>query len=278
MKSVLILLQEFSMSASPAEEGLIRYILNSPEAAANSTIKQLSQETYTSQSTIVRLCIKIGFSGYREFRRALSGEVEVLKRAIREDVSEISQSDSLEEMAGKVTAMNIKSIEDTMRLMDSETLAECVALIDRAEMIGLFGVGAGLVVARDAYMKLLRINKPCVFNDDWHNQRLQAQNLGERDLAILITYSGRTREVVECARILRKNECPIIAITQNDASPVAQMSTHNLYIPSNEQLLRSGAMASRMAQMNVIDILYTAYAYRRYDSFKQRLAETYIQK
>lgn len=278
MKSVLILLQEFSMSASPAEEGLIRYILNSPEAAANSTIKQLSQETYTSQSTIVRLCIKIGFSGYREFRRALSGEVEVLKRAIREDVSEISQSDSLEEMAGKVTAMNIKSLEDTMRLMDSETLAECVALIDRAEMIGLFGVGAGLVVARDAYMKLLRINKPCVFNDDWHNQRLQAQNLGERDLAILITYSGRTREVVECARILRKNECPIIAITQNDASPVAQMSTHNLYIPSNEQLLRSGAMASRMAQMNVIDILYTAYAYRRYDSFKQRLAETYIQK
>ena len=278
MKSVLILLQEFSMSASPAEEGLIRYILNSPEAAANSTIKQLSQETYTSQSTIVRLCVKIGFSGYREFRRALSGEVEVIKRAIREDVSEISQFDSLEEMAGKVTAMNIKSLEDTMRLMDYETLAECVALIDRAGMIGLFGVGAGLVVARDAYMKLLRINKPCVFNDDWHNQRLQAQNLGKRDLAILITYSGRTREVVECARILKKNECPIIAITQNDASPVAQMSTHNLYIPSNEQLLRSGAMASRMAQMNVIDILYTAYAYRRYDSFKQRLAETYIQK
>lgn len=278
MKSVLILLQEYSMSASPAEEGLIRHILNSPETAANSTIKQLSRETYTSQSTIVRLCVKIGFSGYREFRRALSGEVEVIKRAVRDDVSEISQSDSLEEMAGKVTAMNIKSLEDTMRLMDYETLSACVSLIDRAKTVGLFGVGAGLVVARDAYMKFLRINKPCIFNDDWHNQRLQAQNLGKQDLAVLITYSGRTREVVECARILKKNECPIIAITQNDASPAAQMSTYNLYIPSNEQLLRSGAMASRMAQMNVIDILYTAYAYRRYDSFKQRLAETYMQK
>ena len=56
------------------------------------------------------------------------------------------------------------------------------------------------------------------------------------------------------------------------------MSTYNIYIPSNEQSLRSGAMASRTAQMNVIDILYTAYTYRLYDKIKQRLAETYIQK
>lgn len=278
MKSVLILLQEFSMSASPAEEVIIRHILSSPEEAANSTIKELSRETYTSQATIVRLCTKIGFSGYRDFRRALSGELEVIKRAIREDVSEITQTDSLEEMAAKVTMMNVKSLEDTIHLMDYDTLSQCVSLMERAATVGLFGVGAGLVVARDAYMKMLRINKPCVFNDDWHNQRLQAQNLGKNDLALIISYSGRTREVLECARILKKNECPIIAITRNDSSPIAQLSTHNIYIPSNEQVLRSGAMASRMAQMNVIDILYTAYAYRRYDSFKQRLAETYIQK
>lgn len=278
MKNALVILQEFSASASPAEAGVVRQILNDPAAAANCTIKELSEKTYTSQATIVRLCVKLGFSGYRDFRRTLSGEVEVIKRTIREDVSEITRTDSLEEMTAKVTRMNIKSLEDTLRLMDLDTLAECVELIDQARTIGLFGVGAGLVVARDAYMKLLRSNKPCVFNDDWHNQRLQAQNLGREDLAILITYSGRTREVVECARILKMKGCPMVAITQNDSSPVAQMSTHNIYIPSNEQILRSGAMASRMAQMNVIDILYTAYAYKRYDSFKQRLAETYIQK
>ena len=127
-------------------------------------------------------------------------------------------------------------------------------------------------------MKMLRINKPCVFNDDWHNQRLQAQNLGSEDLAIVISYSGRTREVVECTRIRAKNNCPIIARTQNHPAPVAQLSTYNLYVPSTEQALRSGAMSSRMAQMNVIDILYTAYAFRLYDGLKQRLAETYIEK
>lgn len=278
MKNALVILQEFSISASPTEAGVIRQILEDPAAAADCTIKELSEKTYTSQATIVRLCVKLGFSGYRDFRRALSGEVEVIKRTLREDVPEITRTDSLEEMAAKVTHMNIKSLEDTLHLVDMETLAQCVELIDGARTIGLFGVGAGLVVARDAYMKLLRSNKPCVFNDDWHNQRLQAQNLGREDLAILITYSGRTREVVECARILKGNGCPMVAITQNDSSPVAQLSTYNLYIPSNEQVLRSGAMASRMAQMNVIDILYTAYAYKRYDSFKQRLAETYIQK
>lgn len=278
MKNVLVILQEFSTSASPTEAGIIDLILSDPAEAADCTIKELSEKTYTSQTTIVRLCVKLGFSGYREFRRALSGEVEVIKRTIREDVSEIARTDSLEEMAAKVTMMNIKSLEETLQLVNLEILAKCVTLIDEARTIGLFGVGAGLVVARDAYMKMLRSNKPCVFNDDWHSQRLQAQNLGREDLAILITYSGRTREVVECARILKMNKCPMVAITQNDSSPVAQMSTHNIYIPSNEQLLRSGAMASRMAQMNVIDILYTAYAYKRYDSFRQRLSETYIQK
>lgn len=278
MKNALILLQEYSASASPAEQGLIRFILNAPETAANSNIKQLSSLSYTSQSTIVRLCTKIGFSGYREFRNVLYGELEALKRIIRDDDPEISVSDSIGDIASKVTMANIKSLEGTLHLFDVETIDKCVSLIDGCRTLGLFGVGAGLVVARDAYMKMLRINKPCVFNDDWHNQRLQAQNLGKEDLAIVISYSGRTREVVDCTRILAKNNCPIIAITQNDASPVAQLSSYNIYIPSTEQVLRSGAMSSRMAQMNVIDVLYTAYAFRKFDGLKQRLAETYIQK
>ena len=278
MKNALILLQEYSASASPEEQGLIRFILNAPETAANSNIKQLSSLSYTSQSTIVRLCTKIGFSGYREFRNVLYGELEALKRIIRDDDPEISVSDSIGDIASKVTMANIKSLEETLHLFDVETIDKCVSLIDGCRTLGLFGVGAGLVVARDAYMKMLRINKPCVFNDDWHNQRLQAQNLGKEDLAIVISYSGRTREVVDCTRILAKNNCPIIAITQNDASPVAQLSSYNIYIPSTEQVLRSGAMSSRMAQMNVIDVLYTAYAFRKFDGLKQRLAETYIQK
>ena len=278
MKNALILLQEYSASASPAEQGLIRFILNAPETADNSNIKQLSSLSYTSQSTIVRLCTKIGFSGYREFRNVLYGELEALKRIIRDDDPEISVSDSIGDIASKVTMANIKSLEETLHLFDVETIDKCVSLIDGCRTLGLFGVGAGLVVARDAYMKMLRINKPCVFNDDWHNQRLQAQNLGKEDLAIVISYSGRTREVVDCTRILAKNNCPIIAITQNDASPVAQLSSYNIYIPSTEQVLRSGAMSSRMAQMNVIDVLYTAYAFRKFDGLKQRLAETYIQK
>lgn len=278
MKNALILLQEYSASASPAEQGLIRFILNAPETAANSNIKQLSSLSYTSQSTIVRLCTKIGFSGYREFRNVLYGELEALKRIIRDDDPEISVSDSIGDIASKVTMANIKSLEGTLHLFDVETIDKCVSLIDGCRTLGLFGVGAGLVVARDAYMKMLRINKPCVFNDDWHNQRLQAQNLGKEDLAIVISYSGRTREVVDCTRILAKNNCPIIAITQNDASPVVQLSSYNIYIPSTEQVLRSGAMSSRMAQMNAIDVLYTAYAFRKFDGLKQRLAETYIQK
>ena len=130
MKSVLVLLQEALFSASPAEEGIIRYILNSPDTAANLTIKRLSEQTYASQATIVRLCVKIGFSGYREFRRSLSGEVEVIKHAVSKNMSAISKTDTLEELTSKVTMMNIRSLEDTLRLIDIEALSACISLIE----------------------------------------------------------------------------------------------------------------------------------------------------
>lgn len=278
MKNVLVILQEYVLSASPAEEAVIRHILQEPERSAGMGIKELSKSAYTSPATIVRLCSKIGFGGYKEFRQSLAAEVEVINRTLSGDDSEISSRDSLNEIVDKVTHKNIQSLEMTRHLQDLDTLEKCVTLLDSSKSIGLFGVGAGLVVARDAYMKLLRINKPCVFNDDWHNQLLQAQNMTGDDLALVISYSGRTREVLDCVRVLRRNSCPIVAITQNDSSPLAQMSTYNIYIPSNEQVLRSGAMASRMAQLNIIDILYTAYAYRKYDYVEKKLAETYIQK
>ena len=59
---------------------------------------------------------------------------------------------------------------------------------------------------------------------------------------------------------------------------VAELADYNLYIAANESLFRNGAMSSRIAQLNVVDILYTAYASRHYEETLRALTRTHIYK
>ena len=124
----------------------------------------------------------------------------------------------------------------------------------------LFGIGASLLAAKDAYLKFLRLNKPCVVNEDWHSQLLQAVNSSPQDVGIVFSYSGQTVEMIECMKAMKENGTPVIAVTRYYPSVVAQMADHVLYIAANESLFRNGAMSSRLSQMNVMDILYTVFA------------------
>ncbi len=203
-------------------------------------------------------------------------ELAVRRLNQEQEHKEITQSDSLDDIVDKVTYKNIMSLEDTKNLIDTETLQTCVDLVRRSRT--LFGLGASLCAARDFYLKFLRLNKPCVINDDWHSQLLQAKNSDHEDLGIVVSYSGETVEVIECMKALRENGTPIIAITRRVSSPVAELSDLRLYTTDNEATFRSGAMSSRISQLNIIDILFTAFANSEYEYCLDQLSKTHIAK
>ena len=107
---------------------------------------------------------------------------------------------------------------------------------------------------------------------------LQARNARADDLGIVISYSGATVEVIECMKALKENQTPIIAITRCVDSPVAELADQKLYTTANESIFRSGAMSSRISQLNVIDILYTALANDKYEESLEQLSRTHIRK
>lgn len=278
MKSALLRLREARDSISATERSIADYLLESPESAMNLSVHQLAEKTFSSPSTIIRMCHRIGFDGYKEFRRAVTYEMALRKQSQEEEQKEIARSDSIEDIIEKITYKNIISLEDTKNLLDPDTLSKCVRLIRDCRNVLLFGMGASLIAARDAYLKFLRLNKPCVINDDWHSQLLQARNAAPRDLGLVISYSGETTEVQECMKALRDNGTPIIAITRYGTSPVASLADHNIYTAANESIFRSGAMSSRISQLNVIDILYTAFANSEYEYCLAQLSKTHIRK
>lgn len=271
-------LQEYEKQASATEKNVIVFFLEKTEEAGELSIHEIAEKTYSSPSTVIRLCKKVGFNGYKDFRKSLLYETAVRKESTMKHMEEIRQEDSLEEIVNKVTVKNIMSLENTQKLIDLDVLRKSVDLLFNAENIYLFGLGASLVVAQDAYLKFLRICKPCFIGSDLHAQYLQAMNARKGSVAIILSYSGRTQEMIRCAEELNKNGVPIILITKFGSSPLAKMADCNLCVAATEYIVRSGAMSSRISQLNMIDILYTSYINRDFENNMKRLQRTHIKK
>ena len=278
MSSALLRLRECSQRFSSTERGVAERILSDPELVVDLSIHELAQKTFSSPSTIVRMCSHTGFSGYKEFRRAVTFELARREQTRRNEQKDIQRSDSLEQIIDKITYANILSLEETRDLMDVSILRAGAEVLRRARVIYLFGLGASLCAAKDAYLKFLRLNKLCVINEDWHSQLVQSCNATDQDAALVFSYSGVTTEVIECMRNLKKNGTPIIAITRCVSSPVSDLADYRLYTAANESLFRSGAMSSRMSQLNVVDILFTTLANADYERSLSQLSRTHIEK
>lgn len=278
MSNVLLRLRELSGSFSNTERGVAKSILEDPRQVVDMSIHELAKHTFSSPSTIVRLCNHTGYSGYKEFRKALTYELARRDDNIRIDQKAIGASDTLAEIVDKITYQNIISLQETKELLDLEAIRASVDILSRAKVIYLFGMGASLCAAKDAYLKFLRLNKPAMINEDWHAQLIQARNASPEDAALVISYSGATVEMIECMKELKAHNTPIIAITRCVQSPVADLADQKLYTSANESLFRSGAMASRISQLNIVDILYTALANQSYEASMNQLSRTHIRK
>lgn len=278
MSNALLRLRELSKSFSSTEREIAEIILKNPAMVVDQSIHELARNTFSSASTIVRLCHHTGFSGYKEFRKAVTYELAQREQTRKTDRAEIGQTDSIADIIDKITYQNILSLEETRELLDVQVLKDAVELLRRARVIYLFGLGASLCAAKDAYLKFLRLNRLAVINEDWHSQLLQAKNATSEDLALVISYSGATEEIIACIKELKKNNTPVVAITRCVPSPVSEMADLKLYTAANESLFRSGAMSSRISQLNLVDILYTALANETYENTVDQLTRTHIHK
>lgn len=278
MENVLLKLRESQGSMSNAEAGIARYICENPKKAAYLTIRELAEQTYSSPSSVVRLCRLIGFNGYRDFRQELLLNVHALGETGSHEEAELDGSATIPEIIESITRRNIQSLEDTKYLLNAEDVQTCVELLRQARTVLLFGIGASLCVARDTYLKFLRVNKPCVINDDWHSQLLQARNAAREDVAIIFSYSGQTTEMITCIKALKENGVPTIAVTRSAPSPIAKLVDYRLHTATNEFTFRIGALSSRIAQLNVVDILYAGFINAEYDYCMNRFVRTHIFK
>ena len=242
MRSILLSLAELKHSASGVPAQIAAYIYSNPDSAAALNIRALANKTYTSPSSVIRLCRTLGFHGYKDFRHALLLEIASFGNQISHSERELRPEDSITSIINTITQKNVQVLLDSQHILDPDVVEACVNLLRSSRSILLFGIGASLCAAKDAYLKFLRLNKPCCVSEDWHAQLLQARNASSEDAAIIFSYSGQTQEMAACMKALRENRTKCIAITRFADSQVSRLADYKLYIAANEALFRSGAM------------------------------------
>lgn len=254
-------------SLSKAARQVADRILADPQAALSLPIAELAKRANVSEPSVNRLCRSLGCKGYPDFKVRLAGELSTHKGKITRD---IDFNDSVSEIISKVFDSTHVGLTTAQKACDPDTITAAITALANANAIYFFGHGASGSVAMDAQHKFLRFKKPAVAHVDALNQRIAATGLNKNDVGVFISYTGRTRSVIDAAEIAAKTEATIIGVTSLD-SPLARCCQIALTVGQSEDTEMYTPMTSRIAQLSLLDILATGVALKMGSDFADHL-------
>ena len=258
------------------EKKIANYILENIEQLFHAPISGLAEASAVSQTAWVRFAKRLGFQGLKDLKKRLFDEYNAGAGTLEAEFTDVKDYQSIQALSNALRNSSLQAIEDTFSVLNFSVLEQIVRMILAADVVRLFGVGASANVAEDFASKLMRIGKNVCFHYDTHIQLSYASNASDRDIALLISYTGTTMEVLEFAEILQTAGTPTVSLTKIESNPLSKVTDFQLYAKSPEIKYRSGAMSSRQAQLFIIDILYTALANQDYDRVISKLQKSQI--
>ncbi|MDY3196571.1 MAG: MurR/RpiR family transcriptional regulator [Paracholeplasma sp.] len=272
--SVMLNMLKYKEDLSMAEKVVLDYLIEHKEDLKDFGIEKIAEAAYTSPASVVRMCKKLGYKGFKDFKIDFilaNAKVEIPEGSEYSDVILTKKFNT-----GKTAIENnIRVLEDTLKLYNEEVVEEAAQVIMNSRKILIFGKGSSYIVCKDLEMKLRRINKFAIAQGESHEQLIDASFINQRDVIIFISNSGKTKEIISAALLAKENKAKIIAITKLGTSILADLADICIYTSSLESEFRSAAMTSRISQLAVVDALFSHCAYVDIDRSVKTLEMTY---
>ncbi|WP_416069160.1 MurR/RpiR family transcriptional regulator [Streptomyces buecherae] len=248
-----------------------------PAGCAALTVTGLAARTGTSEATVVRTARVLGYPGYRDLRLALAA-LAAQQAAGRAPAvtADIAVDDPIADVVAKLAQEEQQCLADTAAALDPVQLDAAVAALVAARRVDAYGIAASGLVGQDLVQKLLRIGLIAHAHTDPHLAVTNAVQLRPGDVAIAITHSGRTIDVIEPLRTAFDQGATTVAITGHPEAEVAQYADLVLTTSTaRESELRPAAMSSRTSQLLVVDCLFVGVAQRTYATAAPALSASY---
>ncbi|MFD0264532.1 MurR/RpiR family transcriptional regulator [Kitasatospora indigofera] len=276
-QTVLVQIRALLPSLAPAERRVAEAALADPANVAAQTISELAAECNTSETTVMRFCRTLGLKGYPDLRIGLASAASVEESSAGWSAvgADIGPRDSLADIVAKLGFADARAVEDTVGQLDLHALKRAVDAVSAADGTDLYGVGASGLVALDLQQKLHRIGRRVNAWVDPHIALTSAALLRGGDVAIGISHTGDTAATVEVLAEAHRNGATTLAITNFPRSAITEHADHVLTTAVRETTFRSGAMASRIAALTVVDCLFVGVAQRNRARTLKALERTY---
>ncbi|SAL74046.1 RpiR family transcriptional regulator [Caballeronia peredens] len=253
----------------PSERKLADYVLEAPREVLDLSMTDFAARAGVSQPTIARFCQALGFSGFREFKirlaQSVAADVPTVYRDVRSDEPAAG-------VAAKVLDRTIGALIQVRNSLSSDSVAAAIAILAQARRIEFYGAGGSGIAALDMQHKFFKLGVPSVAYADPHTYTTSAALLGEGDVVVAISNTGRTRDILDACKSALHGGAKIIAITHGN-SPLARMATVGLFANVDEDTDIFSPMTSRVSHLAIGDILAVGLALARGPELAEKLAE-----
>jgi len=278
MSSILTRIRLLESSLKGADARLAYYVREHPGDLIYRSVADVAQESGVSEATVVRFSRKLGLTGFQDLKLHLAREVISPIRSIHEAVA---PEDSPAVLIRKVIGSHVSALNDTLQVLDPAAVSKAVEAIAAANHVYFIGVGTSGPNTLDAYNKFFRLGIPCSAHTDSHLQAMVISMVIREDVVIAITHSGGTKDPVYTLELARKRGATTIAITNFSRSPISRIADIVLYTASSETRFRAEALESRIAQVAIVDTLWTMLALRdpkRTTELQQLIEQAVVEK
>lgn len=237
---------------SKTEKKIADFLMQNPDGILPLYITELAERCGTSEATIVRFAKRLGFEGYQQLKIAIAQESSL--RPVSENITE--QDDAFN-IFSKVCQDIYCSLEKTRHGIQKQALQACCDKLLTADKILVFGLGNSASVALDTAHKIFRLGLNAVAYTDNHMQAIAAAHTNETSVVIGISHSGASKDIVNALQIAQQNGATTVAITNYGKSPIDKVSDIILHTVSDETNYRILGLSSRIAQLAIIDTIYS---------------------
>ena len=257
-------------------------VLEDPQATIRSSIANLSRKAQVSEPTVNRFCRSLECNGFPDFK--LKVAQSLAENGTPYLTSKVQADDSVNDCVQKIFDKTIASLDEARKNLDVSLISRAIDVLSQARRVEFYGVGASASVAQDAQHKFFRLNTPVVSYSDVLMQRMAAAALNRGDVAMVISYTGRTKSQVENAQAARAMGATVIGLT-DPQSPLADECSIVLGVTATEDTDIYMPMVSRIIHLAIIDVLATGVTLKRGPDFidhlkkiKESLMQTRFQK
>lgn len=269
--SLLIKLRSSYDSLKTAEKKSADLLLSDPIFFSKATIAEAADRANCSEATFTRLAQRLGFKGYPDLKGIIS---EGEKDNSVAPYDNLGKDDSPQTVVSKVFEATIQALNDTLSVLDLNKFEEAVNALMSAQKIMLCGAGDAATVAMSGYQKFIRAGLNVVTSQDPDVQLILASNLGEKDVVIAISHSGRTKNIVDAVKYAKSNGACVIAITNFPVSQLSKNSDIVLLTAAFTEHLKGEILAKRVTELCILESLFVNLLIKKSSSLKPKLEKS----